>query len=107
MNTLDKQLEEKNVLTVTNSYNVEQKQALDRLRENPDFQRVILDGYFVHRAVDAVSMLAHDQTLREGTRPQLMETLIGISRLEDYFRVIDALGTVIEYADDEDVPEME
>lgn len=87
------------------NYYVGQKQALDRLEQNPDFKKVILEGYFRDKAVNGVSLLATEYTRRNGLRPVIMEDLNAISVLQDYFLTIKRMGT--EPEDDEDYIEDE
>lgn len=91
-----------NILTVENEYWVNMHLALDRLKKNADFKMVILEGYFKDKAINGVSMLAHDYVKKGGHRADVMEQLIAISQLEDYFATIDNLGT-IPTDDDEEV----
>ena len=91
MNTL----EEQELLTVENEYWVGMNNALERLKQNKDFQTVILDGYFKDKAINGVSLLAQDAIVRDGHRTAVMEDLIAISSLEDHFITIANLGTVI------------
>jgi hypothetical protein len=97
MNTLADQ----QVLEDEHNYWVEMYSALEQLKENKHFQKLILDGYFTDRAVNAVSMLANDSVVREGRRSEIMEDLIGISSLQDHFIMIQNLGSVTP-DDDED-----
>lgn len=92
MNTLHNDIEETNILTVEQSKWRNLYLALERLHENKDFQTLILEGYFRDSAVDGVSMLAHDYTVTNGKRPEVMEQLVAISRLQDYFRIVTHLG---------------
>ena len=101
MNTLANDIQEKNLLTFEDTKWRNLYLALERLRENKDFKHLILDGYFRERAIDAVSMLAHPNTISNGTRPQLMEDLVAISRLESYFATIDFLGAPRPEEDDD------
>ena len=96
MNNLDEQ----QILEVENKAASDVWYALERLKKNPDFQLVILKGYFVDKAVDGVSLLANDQTIAAGHRSAIMEDLIAISSLQDHFMVIENLGAPIP--DDED-----
>lgn len=82
------------------NYYVGMKQALDRLETNPDFQKVILDGYFKDKAVNGVSLLATNYVRKNGLRPEVMESLVAISQLQDYFISIKQLGA--EIIEDED-----
>lgn len=81
---------------------VEMKESLDRLVTDPDFNKVILQGYFRDYAVEGVSLLAAEQIVRSGARPAVMERLIAISQLEDYFHTIQSMGSVPDMEDDED-----
>ena len=84
----------KDILTVENEYWVTMYESLERLRQNEDFKKVILDGYFKDKAVNGVSLLATDYVRQNNLRGEVMEALIAISNLEDYFGTIDNLGTI-------------
>lgn len=88
--------------TVDNSYWVEMYAALERLERNDDFRKVILDGYFKDKAVAGVSLLANDGIKRSGARPDVYESLIAISALQDHFITIKSLGR-IDYSDMEEL----
>ena len=90
------------VVAVTdNTYWTDMQEALERLHNNEDFKKVILEGYFKDRAVNGVSMLASGNVVDNGLRPQVMEDLVAISRLQDYFITINNLGSIAE-EDEED-----
>lgn len=105
MNNLEQnEIENEHLIEIDNKPWVDKYYALVRLYDNPDFKTVILDGYFTERAVNGVSMLANMGTVVRGDRPQIMEELVAISRLQDYFNTIKNLSGVdaaSEY-DDED-----
>ena len=88
------------------NYYVGQKQALERLESNPDFKKVILDGYFRDKAVNGVSLLATDYIRRNGLRPEVMEGLVAISHLQDYFLTIKKMGTTEDYDDESEDTEI-
>ena len=88
------------------NYWVGMKQALERLENNPDFQKVILDGYFKDKAINGVSMLASGYIKKNGLRPEVMEGLVAISQLQDFFITVKQLGTEPE-DDDENEDEIE
>lgn len=75
--------------TVSMDEQIEMGQALERLKDNPDFQRVITDGYFKNSVLDTVSLLSVPQIKQQGHRPELMEDLIAVSNLQFYFRQIE------------------
>lgn len=99
-------LTDEQVLENETQYWVEMQESLTRLEKHPDFQRVILSGYFRDKAVNGVSMLANDQTIAQGKRPAVIEGLIAISHLEDHFITIKTLGTLAP-ADADDGEELE
>lgn len=87
-------LSDQQLLEVENQYWVDLWTALERLKQNKDFQKVILEGYFKDRAVNGVSLLAQEAIVSSGRRPAVIEDLIAISHLEDYFITVENLGTV-------------
>lgn len=76
----------------TMEYYIDMAEALTRLEQNADFQKVILKGYLVDRAVMGVSLLADESTKRAGKRPEVFESLVAISSLEDHFNTVRNLG---------------
>jgi len=70
------------------------KEALERLEKNKDFQRVILE-----------SLLASPQIKRNGARSDVMEALIAISQLEDFFITIRAMGEEPEEDEENEMAE--
>ena len=100
MNNLDNQAHEETRLeTIERQYWVDQKNALDRLHDNKDFQEVVLKGFFKDLAINQTSLLATDHVVKSGARTAVMEKLIAISHLQDHFITITNLGSVTE--DDE------
>ena len=87
------------------NYYVGMKQALERLENNPDFQKVILDGYFKNKAVNGVSMLASGYIKKNGLRADIMESLVAISQLQDYFITVKQLGAEDDSEDEDGVEE--
>jgi hypothetical protein len=79
--------------------------ALERLENNEDFKKVILEGYFKDRAVSGVSILASDQVKSSGRRTDVMEGLIAISALQDHFYTIKAMGRPVDESEYEDEDE--
>ncbi len=84
--------EEVELEMVEASYWAEKVDSLDRLMDNKDFQSLILEGYFKDKAINSVSLLANESVKREGRRGDLMEEMIAISNLEDYFITVKQLG---------------
>lgn len=99
-------LKEQELLMVENEYWVTMNNALEKLKQNKDFQTVILDGYFKDKAINGVSLLAQDAVIESGRRSAVMEDLIAISSLEDYFITIENLGTIPPEEEEEDQGEI-
>lgn len=87
--------------TVTRANLVQKYEALQRLKENKDFQTLVLNGYLKEAAVDKVSLLATDYVRKNNLRGFLMEDLVAISALESYFEMIDNLGAPADDMDEE------
>lgn len=88
--------------TIENQYWIDLADALRRLEDNKDFQKLILEGYFTDKAVNGVSMLAARSTKLEGRRPEIMEELNAISQLQDFLITVKNLGTIPEYVEDDE-----
>ena len=92
------------------TYNQKMGEALTRLKSNPDFQLVILDGYLKDGVLDSVSLLAVPQIKKEGRRTDVMEDLIAASNLSYFFQMTEMLyqGAVNPVlSDDEELAESE
>jgi len=81
--------EDSAILEVENQYWLDLKEASDRLHNNEDFKKVILEGYFKDKAINGVSMLAQDYVIQNGKRGEVMEALVAISHLQDYLITIE------------------
>lgn len=87
---------------------VSRYEALQRLEKNPDFINVISEGYIRDRSLQGVSMLANDGVKRQGQRPDVMEMLVAVSTLQDYFKMLKNLGAIAKSDMDEEMgPEVE
>jgi hypothetical protein len=82
---------------------VSRYEALQRLEKNPDFINVISEGYIRDRSLQGVSMLANEGVKRQGQRPDVMEMLVAVSTLQDYFKMLKNLGAIAK----EDMEEAE
>lgn len=67
-------------------------EALERLEKNPDFKKVILDGYIVNKTLGAASRLAEPSVKKNNERGDLMEELVAISGLQYHLKMIHMLG---------------
>ena len=85
------EMSEKDLMTVETQYWADKLAALQRLEKNEDFNNLILTGYLKDKAVNGVSMLAAPHVKRNGFRPDVMESLVAISQLENYFMTVKNL----------------
>ena len=88
--------------TVTRANLVQKYEALQRLKDNKDFQVLILEGYLKEAAVDKVSLLATDYVRKSNLRGIIMEELVAISALEGYFEMVENLGAPINEEESEE-----
>ena len=95
-------VENNELITVDNSYWVDMNESLKRLLNNEDFNKVIMTGYFKDKAVKGVSMLAQEHVVRSGARSAVMEELVAISHLEDFFITIRNIGSIPQSLNDEE-----
>ena len=80
--------------TAERQYWVEASEALERLEKNPDFKKVILDGYLEQKVLDSVSLLAHPAIKQRGERADVMEDLVAASNLKYYMGMIKNMGAI-------------
>lgn len=83
------------------------KQSLERLEQNPDFQKLILEDYFKNKPINGVSLLATDYVKKNGLRGDIMEDLVAVSKLQDYFLNIKRLGTTLDDVEDDELVDEE
>jgi hypothetical protein len=70
-------------------HHLEMGEALERLRANPDFQKVVMEGYLGMKVNASVSLLAVPQIKKAGERTDVMEDLISASNLMFFFSMVD------------------
>lgn len=95
-------LNDEQILEVENKYWADMWIALEQLKQNKHFQKVILEGYFKDKAINGVSLLAQHAVVSGGHRSAVMEDLIAISSLEDFFVTIENLGSASPSDEDEE-----
>ena len=74
--------------TVQVEHYVEMGEALDRLEQNEDFKKVIIEGYLKANVLDSVSLLAVPQIKKAGERTDVMEDLIAASNLQYFLQTV-------------------
>lgn len=90
---------EQEVLRVENTYWAEMARDLEALENDERFKRVIMKGYFQDKAINGASLLAI--SAMRANRAEIMEELIAISHLQDYFITIKGLGVIPEESDED------
>lgn len=75
-----------------NRYWVDQKTALDSLMNKPYFKTLIEEGFFKDYAFELVMQLTDRTVIAEGGRNAVLEKLVGIAKLKDYFDMVGALA---------------
>lgn len=78
--------------TIDSSYWVLLKESLDRLKQNEDFKKVILEGYLKDKALGGVQALGRPDIKKRGERPDVIEELVAISNLNYYLSMINIMG---------------
>ena len=81
--------EEIELETIEMEHHLEMGEAWNALKENPHFQKVIMDGYLKNKVLASVSLLAVPQISDQGRRPGVMEDLISASNLQYFFKQIE------------------
>jgi hypothetical protein len=94
--------EEMKLFEEENTYWTELANALEELEKNTHFKKLILEGYFKDFAINQTSMLATDYVRKSGSRPEIMERLVAISNLQDWFNTIKQLTTSFAEEQDEE-----
>lgn len=68
-------------------------ESLERLEQNKDFQKLILDGYFVNEAVENVAALSAPAVDTAASQAKIFEQLRAVSQLQQYFIKVRAFGS--------------
>jgi hypothetical protein len=94
-------LKDEQVVEIENKYWADMWKDLESLKTDARFKRLILEGYFKDKAVNGVSLLAQHAIVSGGHRSSVMEDLIAISKLEDFFITIENLGALPSEEDED------
>jgi len=97
--------------TIDTEHHMLMGEALERLRQNPDFKLVIETGYLREKALASVSMLAVPQIKQAGQRPDVFEDLIASSNLAYYFQTLENFhegckNPILSDAEEEELAEL-
>ena len=91
------------------NHDIEMGEALLRLEKNPDFKKIIVDGYLDQKVKSSVSLLAVPNIKQRGERPDIMEDIISASNLQFFLAQIDMFyqAAIEPPLTDEEFTEME
>jgi len=81
---------------------IELRDAVRRLINNKDFQKVILEGYFEKEPARLVALLSDPSMQIEDRQVGLKNSMIGIGQLQMHFRFIESYAQQMEAAMQED-----
>jgi hypothetical protein len=74
------------------SYWADQLDALEKLEKNPEFKKIIMDGYLKDKVLDSVSLLTVPSIKDNNKRSDVMEDLVAASGLMYHLHMIRQLG---------------
>ena len=81
--------------------------ALDRLHNNRDFKKVILEGYFKNEAVRLVSIKGDPNLQSVDSQERIVKAIDAIGGLRGFFGTIDFKAEQAKQAIEEDEKELE
>jgi len=82
--------------------NVALKRSLLRLQENPDFDKLMINGYFENEAVRLVLLRADPSQQDEAAQATINKQLDSIGFLRQYFIAVNQIGAMAEKAIQDD-----
>jgi hypothetical protein len=80
------------LIAVENSYWVAMKNSLMTLESRPGFNELVIEGYFTDKVNSLLRQLIDTDVMEKGLRNSVIEQLVAVARLQDYFSTIKAIG---------------
>lgn len=80
------------LIAVENGYWVAMKNALQTLEGRPAFNELVIEGYFKDKVDSLLRELISVDVMEQGLRNSVIERLVAVARLQDYFSTIKAVG---------------
>jgi len=102
MSEIERQLHSVDLSIEEAKRRVELAAALQRLHENKDFQKIILENYFTEESTRSVMLLSDVNTQDEHNQKQIQNVILGIGQLGQYFHKIFVFGEGAARAIEED-----
>ena len=94
MNNLE-ELQDDNLLEVDNTHWTDKEKALQALANKPFYKTLIEEGFFKDYIFELVMQLI-DRNLQEGERALILEKLVGVAKLQEYFDMVFARSNSYE-----------
>lgn len=91
---IDEQLEQVDMQIAEQEYHIKRAEALARLKENPDFQLVMIEGYLQLEADRVFNLLVHPLTVKPDDRDSYLSQLDTIKNVSRYLGTDQYKGTV-------------
>lgn len=91
MNNLD-DMQDDNLLETDNSYWTDKQTAMKALANKPYFKTLVEEGFFKEYVFELVMELISRNGV-DGDRALILEKLVGVAKLKEYFYMVDALSS--------------
>lgn len=95
-NVIDQQIEEIEISIEQSKKLIDMMESMKKLTDNPDFKKVIIDGYFKDEASRLVLLKADDTMQDDKDQMQIMNQINAIGYVRKYFSTIYQLGHMAE-----------
>lgn len=77
---------------------VEEGEALERLRSNQDFRKVVMDGYFKNEAIRLVHLKSDPGMQSAESQKSILMQMDAIGSLDQYFRTVFHKASIAQKA---------
>jgi len=102
MNEQEQNLEQIELSIDAANKNIDMYRTMERLHNNADFKKLIVEGFFKEEASRVVALKADPNIQGENEQKQIDNIIISIGGLRQYFNTIYQLGKMSERAVKED-----
>jgi hypothetical protein len=92
MSNLANDLENAELVSVDNGYWVAMKNSYTTLQSKQAFNTLVVDGYIKEKTAELVQALIDPYVVQNGLRTKVLEQLVAVARLKEYFHTIRAMG---------------
>jgi hypothetical protein len=85
-------LENAELISADNGYWVAMKNSYTTLQSKQAFNTLVVDGYIKEKTAELVQALIDPYVMQNGLRTKVLEQLVAVARLKEYFHTIRAMG---------------